>query len=158
MVKLYTKLTVYRYIKSNFIIRIRDHMYVQEQWEYSVDIIIILLHSWSSRAASSLPGGWCTCCAQARGWRRHPAWVMIHTAKLHFSSWFLLSAHYCLPLTFPYCDVFEGYLLPELCNYTRCHPSPVKMCFHCELLEIISALCRYNGYLLHIDNMTKCSL
>ena len=71
------------------------------------------------------------------------------------SSWFLFSAHYCLLLTFLFCDVFEGYLLPELCNYTKCHLSPVKMCFHCELLEIISALCRYNGYLLHIDNMTK---
>ena len=79
------------------------------------------------------------------------------TSHLLTSSWFLLSAHYCPLLTFLFCDVFEGYLLPELCNYTRCHLSPVKMCFHCELLEIISALCRYNGYLLHIDNMTKIS-
>ena len=77
-------------------------------------------------------------------------------SHLLVSSWFLFSTHYCLLLlTFLFCDVFEGYLLPELCNYTKCHLSPVKMCFHCELLEIISALCRYNGYLLHIDNMTK---
>ena len=153
MVKLYTKLTVYRYIKSNFIIRIICTFKNSESilYYYYPAAFLVEQSCW----ASSLPGGWCTCCAQARGWRRHPAWVMIHTAKLHFSSWFLLSAHYCLPLTFPFCDVFEGYLLPELCNYIRCHPSPVKMCFHCELLEIISALCRCNGYLLHIDNMTK---
>ena len=157
MVKVYTKLKVYRYIKSNFIIRIICTFKNSESILYYYYPAAFLVEQ-----SCQLPAWWLVhLLCPGEGVEAAPSFSddsYCQASHLLASSWFLLSAHYCPLLTFLFCDVFEGYLLPELCNYTRCHLSPVKMCFHCELLEIISALCRYNRYLLHIDNMTKCSL